>query len=740
MKQLFALLVALVVSTVGAQTVQTTPNLIKSGTTHTWYGVTTGALPAGYMPGGPTPIYDPSTNTISFSYNASASVGQTFAVNQALASVGAGVKINGYTYSYDVRNMNGDDRQGSIDTFTVSQLLRGPSNSVLLSSSQYHNTKFDWKTVTGSRTATTPYNMVDTSYIQFGVSGGDNGYWGGYFGPQIRNVDMRLNYTIDPCVANPLSDPSCANYNQVVTSQNIAATSYAINQALNLSGAGVQINGFQYGYHYYVGDGWCRTSFLGVCLNYDPSSMDVNVNVTSSTGSTLYSATHSHTNQNTGGNLSYSYVFPSQRLLSSMGNFSLTTTEIGTTALYSSYSNWQYTPDPCTINPLSSTSCAGYQQAYQDQQCAANPLYATTCPGYQQAYFTQQCTANSLYNSGCPGYATAYYNYQCSINPLGDSTCPGYASAYHDQQCSISPLFMSDCPGYQQAYFNQQCSISSLYSNQCPGYAAAYKSQQCGLNALYATDCPGYAQAYFTQQCNISGLYDRSCPNYGSAYATKNILSTSTSTTTTASTTPTVTVVTSTDTTTVSNPAAIAISDPVVSNSVSTPNTTSATSPTSVTSVITTTSPMSTASNPVAAATASATAPVTVAPAQAAATAAENKKTDGAVSSVEKKSGGNQAAAKAAATERAKELANDASKAATLEQQAATQGLVVGLMGYVPGFSAYQNSMVPDVNVAKMARQYNKPVVDNRSAQRLLSGANEAKWQEMVDSQYKQGK
>jgi hypothetical protein len=61
--------------------------------------VPAGCATAGPCPGGPQPIYDPSTNTVSFSYG-SASIGQTYAVNQALASVGAGVKINGYTYSY----------------------------------------------------------------------------------------------------------------------------------------------------------------------------------------------------------------------------------------------------------------------------------------------------------------------------------------------------------------------------------------------------------------------------------------------------------------------------------------------------------------------------------------------------------------------------------------------------------------------------------------------------------------
>ena len=745
MKRLVALFAALVVSVAGAQTVQTTPNLITSGTTHTWYGVQTGAIPSTYMPGGPTPKYDPATNTIAFSYS-SASVGQTYAVNQALANAGAGVKVNGYTYSYEVRNMNGDDRQGGIDTFTVSQNLRGPANSVLLSSSQYYNTKFDWQTVSGSRTATSPIPMASTTYIQFGVQGADNGYWAGYFGPQIRNAEMKLTYSIDPCATNPAYSTTCANYNTVTTSPNLftgtsGAQAYAINTALAQAGAGTMIHGFDYGYAYRAAGRDCAIwDIFGFCITgYNYSSASVTTELTNSAGVIGYTETNTHNGGNNGISGSYSKALRLNASvpMSTLGTFSMTPTTSGDAAITNMYSNAVYTPDPCTANPLSSTSCAGYAQAYQDQQCSMNPLYATTCAGYQQAYFTQQCTANPLYNSGCPGYATAYYNYQCSVNPLGDNTCPGYASAYHDQQCSISPLFMSDCPGYQQAYLTQQCTVNPLYNTQCSGYAAAYKQQQCTANQLYATDCPGYAQAYFTQQCNLNGLYDRSCSNYGSTYATKNILSTTTTKTTT---TPTVTVVTSTDTTTVSNPAAIAISDTNVSNAVTTPNTTSATSPTSVTSVVTTTAPMSTSANPVAAATSVATTPAPVAPAQAAATAAENKKTDTAVANVEKKSGGNTAEAKKAVAAAAKEAAEKSANATTLEAQAASQGLVVGLMGYVPGFTAYQNSIVPDVLASAVARQYMKPNVDNRNAQRRLTGASDAKWQEMVDSQYTIGK
>ena len=817
MKQLIALFAALVVSVAGAQTTQTTPNLITSGSTHTWSGVTTGTIPsgcatAGPCPGGPTPIYDPSTNTVSFSYNANAYVGQTIAINQALANAGAGVKVGGYSYSYDVRNMNGDNRQSGTDTFTVATALRGPNNSVLLSSNQYFNTKFEWTTYSGTKTASTPYNVSDLTYLQIGITGGDNGYWGGYFGPQVRNVDMRLNYTVDPCATNPAYSPTCANYNTVQTSNNLVPNpagyavsgssinnSYAINQALALSGANVMIHGFQWGYQANANGPYCSFWDIFGCWGTTITpSVTTNVEITDNNNASLYNVSRTYTNSyNT---TSYRYVFPSSRNLATLGNFNFTASTNDVAYIGDMWSRALYTPDPCTVNPLSSTSCPGYQQAYQEQQCSANPLYATVCPGYAAAYLTQQCSANPLYSPSCPGYASAYFSQQCSVNPLYASDCPGYASAYkaqqcsqnalyatdcpgyeqayfnqqctanplynnqcpgygvayHDQQCRLSPLFASDCTGYQAAYLTQQCNTNQLYSSQCPGYQAAYKTQQCSLSALYATDCPGYAAAYKTQQCTINPLYATDCPGYDqaylnaqcirdslysklcegykTAYAIKYLAPLDSAVTTAVNQQLTTTVeIAKADPANVVSTTGSTATDSVLA----TPSTTSATSVTSVTSVI---APPPPVAGPIGLAAGAGAPPPPPPPAQQQERAAEGKKTYTAVANVERKAGGNRENARAAATERAKELANEAGKAATLEAQTATQGLVVGLMGYVPGFNAYQNSIVPDTMANAVARQYHKPTIDNRNAQRRLSGASESRWQEIVDSQYNLGK
>lgn len=320
MKKLLALL-ALVASSSFADT---TANLITSGTTHTWTGVVTGAHPNDCCTGGPTPLYDPATNTIHFSYM-QGTAAQTFAINQALANVGAGIQVQGYSYSWEINNLNGDNRQGGTDTLTATVLTYNAANTAIRRTDSWlYNTKFDWTTFSGDVSYVNPGTDFGNLTVKF--SGSDGGFWGGYYGPKVRNVSLKMNYGVDLC----------------------------------------------------------------------------------------------------------------------------------------------------TSNPLSSTSCAGYQQAYTDQQCASNPLYSTQCAGYAAAYQTQQCSANPLYSPTCVGYDTAYFNQQCSISPLYSQSCSGYSVAYHDQQCSINPLYATDCLGYDQAYLNAQCIRDSLYSKLCTGYATAY--------------------------------------------------------------------------------------------------------------------------------------------------------------------------------------------------------------------------------------------------------------------------
>ena len=307
---------------------------------------------------------------------------------------------------------------------------------------------------------------------------------------------------------------------------------------------------------------------------------------------------------------------------------------------------------------------------------------------------------------------------------------PNISVLYTFDSCSTNPLSSPSCPGYAEAYKTQQCTANPLYDPSCPGYAVAYKTQQCAANPLYAVDCPGYAEAYFNQQCLLDSLYDRKCEGYATAYAIKYLTNLDPAVTTAVNQQ-----LTTTNEIAKNDPAKTTVVNSTVDSVLATPTTTSptSTSPASVTSVLNQSSTPSTLNT----LSSAAAPPPPPPPAKQEERAQEQKRTDGEVQQAERRTGGNPQNARQAVANRAREVAQAAGRAASFEAQASTQGLVVGLMGYVPGFTGYQQATVPDTNGLELAAKYSKPVIDNQNAQRRLQGANDRLHREMVDSQYK---
>jgi hypothetical protein len=453
---------------------------------------------------------------------------------------------------------------------------------------------------------------------------------------------------------------------------------YAVALNTVLSGTGIQLSGIQYGMQYWNQD-------------FSRGSLSTTISLQNNQGTVLESYYHSLPQTTEGWtNFDQTKTFTNPYLLSNIGYATATIT--GKDDRF-----WAGYYGPQVRNPY-------MRFTYTADICAANPLSSPDCPGYAAAFLTQQCTISALYNPACPGYAAAYFTQQCTANPLYDPACPGYQQAYKTQQCTANPLYATDCPGYAQAYFNQQCTANSLYDPACPGYQ----------------------QAYFTQQCTANGLYSTTCPNYAEAYAKKNILNIGSTSTTSATTTA---VVTESSTST-------AKTDPVSIATTST--TTSTTSPTSVTSVTSVVSGGTTnATTAVVTSTSTqSTTSTTTGPAPA-----EAKKTDAEVKSATSTStASGTSSPKSRAEAVARQVAREASEAKTFESQTATQSLVVGLMGFVPGFDAYGQARIVDVNAQQMARLYNRPTVDNRTALRRLTGASDRLHTDMVDQQYQLGK
>lgn len=337
-------------------------------------------------PAGSQPLYDTSSNTIKFSYG-QATVQQSIAVNSALASAGTGIQVSGYSWGYSVRNMNGHGGQGGTDTLTANTWLTNSAGQNVASSTVTYNTQFDWTTVTGSRTLSSTVAPSTLGSVGISFSGKDSGFWAGLYGPEVKNVNLRLNYGVDPCATNPAYSTSCAGFSSIIDSTNLVPNpngyassgstidnSYSINQALSAAGSGITIHGFKWGYVANANGSYCNAwNLFGLCLfgqDITPS-VSTSVSITSNTGATLYSVDRTYTNSyNT---TSYSYLFPSSRQVTTLGSFNFTGSTNDQAYLGSMWSKAIYTPDPCMQDPLSSPTCKGYVDAMTKYLASLQP-------------------------------------------------------------------------------------------------------------------------------------------------------------------------------------------------------------------------------------------------------------------------------------------------------------------------------------------------------------------------------
>jgi hypothetical protein len=110
--------------------------------------------------------------------------------------------------------------------------------------------------------------------------------------------------------------------------------------------------------------------------------------------------------------------------------------ESGGAIYYSEGNDGQSLLDPCTTDPLSSTECSGYAQAYFDQQCNLDAQYDSQCPGYiEPEPEVDQCDINPLSDPSCPNYQTALAeasgsNYDSSTGSFSSDGSTDYNDGY----------------------------------------------------------------------------------------------------------------------------------------------------------------------------------------------------------------------------------------------------------------------------------------------------------------------
>ncbi len=326
--------------------------------------------------GGPCPVQRSADGAILFSYGGSV-LHQNIAINQALANAGTGIQIRGYQYGWTLKNANaGANQNPSFDSLNIRVNVYDSSNSNVIESKNfdYGRRINDWTRFTGTEDFKNNYSLSSVGNFYISMSSRDDGYWAGYYGPEIKDIDIRLRYSLDPCGANPLSSPSCQGYQQAFLQQQCT-----INSLYSQSCPGWQQAWFNQ---------QCSSNplFATNCPGYATAYQAQQCSI-----SPLFSPTCPE----------YQQAFFNQQ---------------------------------CTANPLYNSSCPGYAKALFDKNCNDNPLSNTSCPLYESAYLNQQCTANPLFSTACPLYQQAFFNQQCTANPLYNSGCPGYADAFRKKQ------------------------------------------------------------------------------------------------------------------------------------------------------------------------------------------------------------------------------------------------------------------------------------------------------------------
>jgi hypothetical protein len=494
---------------------------------------------------------------------------------------------------------------------------------------------------------------------------------------------------------NPNTNTIIFGYTQSTTIQTISAQMFALQHAFDLSNAGIKINGYNYSWQI-DNSGQQNGSLIG--------KVDLK-----SSGEIVKSYTYDYSSPTNGFELKRgTETFDAAHTL--LNNDSISLSFSGKDSKF-----WAGYWGPRVRDPSLTLN-------YTADICSSNPLASASCPNYASAYQSQMCTANPTYNSACPGYAEALFTRQCTANPLSDSSCPTYASAYLTYQCTINPLYSTTCPGYEQAYLDSQCIKDSLYSRKCEGYNTAY------------------AIKYLVTGID-STVVNQSLSNTAATKAND----------------PANTVVATTTASTTVN------TDGSISTGVST------TGNTTIDKAIA--APPPTANSAAAPAAAVQLAPPAPAAQQQ---MSQNEPRGGGQKNNDRKdepagdkpSGGpapqmaqgqqsgssdskpaaptarqeiqarREAAAKAEAVEKGKNLANEMGKASDLEAQKQVQNVVIQAMGFTPGFDAYSRQMIVQQQFYPSVSVYNNQKnIDNRANLRMFGGTDRLH-NEMVEKQY----
>ena len=171
--------------------VNTTGNLVEM---YNWSGVTytNTAGVSQCCSGGPYPALNVDTNTIRFSWGYMTAA-QSIAINKAFESIGTGIKVTGYNYSWQINNA--DYNSGPL----MANVRLVGANGNVLESYNYDYSRYipNFETFSGTQKFSVDYGVPSLSTLDVSFTGSDNRFWAGYYGPRVRDVNLSLNYSFD---------------------------------------------------------------------------------------------------------------------------------------------------------------------------------------------------------------------------------------------------------------------------------------------------------------------------------------------------------------------------------------------------------------------------------------------------------------------------------------------------------------------------------------------------------------
>jgi hypothetical protein len=67
--------------------------------------------------------------------------------------------------------------------------------------------------------------------------GRDSGFWAGYYGPEVNNISLSVNYSFDPCASDPLYSSSCPGYLEAYMANLFALLGWSSTPAVDTAAA-----------------------------------------------------------------------------------------------------------------------------------------------------------------------------------------------------------------------------------------------------------------------------------------------------------------------------------------------------------------------------------------------------------------------------------------------------------------------------------------------------------------------